>query len=195
MWFIFKTPFLFLTLDYPSRNIYVLYAPLTFASVITIILIVPPLQIPVLGLSGYFAFISSALPILGGFFVAALTVILSASNKVLNETMVGDSAPRIGSEKEPLTRVRFLALLFGYLSFSCFALFGIIGMVQLFGGKLSYFLGAVLLPIKILTIWLITFWLSQAAVMTMIGLHYLTDRLYRADGKAKFRNKKREDDS
>jgi hypothetical protein len=124
---------------------------------------------------------------LGGFFIAALTVIVSQDHPLLRETMNGSKKPYIPGEGEPLTRARFLSLLFGYLSFSSFLLMAVIFSVETLAPALRNDVGHIAWTIiKVASLGIIFFWLFHMFVATMIGLHYFSDRLYRSDGKAKF---------
>jgi hypothetical protein len=87
-------------------------------------------------------------------------------------------------QSAPLSRQRFLALLFGYLAFSAFTLYvsGFLAILLAPGMKS-------LLPAH-LHIWAsaafligYNFWLSHLFVSTMIGLYYFTDRLQRPDAE------------
>lgn len=132
--------------------------------------------------TGYLAGLQSLYAILGGFFVAALTLLSTANSEALLQPLGGTPRITYGQEIAPLERRRFLCLLFGYLSFSCFALYGLgfvanmlaPGMRVLFIPEFRYWLGTVFLAVY-------NFWLVHLFISTMIGLYYFTDRLQRAD--------------
>ena len=142
----------------------------------------------VLGSSGLFTKLLAIMPIAGGFFVAALTVILSQSNSVLQAGFVGENKPELPGEAEPLTRQRFLALLFGYLSFSSFSLAGVLAGTDFIGPALKTVITTdAWFYLKVVTTFAVLFWTVQMFCCSMIGLFYLTDRLYRSRGVSKFK--------
>jgi hypothetical protein len=144
--------------------------------------------VPVLGPSGLFSKLLSIMPIAGGFFVAALTVILSQSNSLLQAGFSGEDKPVLKADGEPMTRQRFLALLFGYLSFSSFSITALVAGTDLIAPSLtSQFDGKEWTTAKGSVTFFVLFWSMQMFSCSLIGLFYLTDRLYRAPGVAKFR--------
>lgn len=89
---------------------------------------------------------------------------------------------RLSGEQVPLTRQRFLALLFGYLAFSAFALYAIGFVAMLIAPGLKTMLPALAHPwLSGLFLLLYNFWLCHLFVATLIGLYYFTDRLQRPD--------------
>jgi hypothetical protein len=132
--------------------------------------------------AGYIAGLQSIFAILGGFFVAALTLLSTAQAPALHQMLTGYPAPRFAGEGMPLTRQRFLCLLFGYLSFSVFGLYlmGFAGTLlapgarELIGAEVRWWLASAFLLFY-------NFWLSHTAIATLVGLYYFTDRLQRTD--------------
>ena len=131
--------------------------------------------------------INALVGILVGFYIAALAAVSSFSNKNLDQIMKG-RAPTIttvrkGNEiKETLTRRRFLAILFGYCATLAIVLY-VFGVLQVhltvtqpaapwvqavvdFAGQLAWGL----------YVWII----SSLLVVTLLGLHYLVERMHRA---------------
>jgi hypothetical protein len=185
---IFRAPFLFLMIRFQGRWTYILALPLLTALVLTALTVWLGSKVSVLGPSGLFTKLLAIMPIAGGFFVAALTVILSQSNSILQAGFVGDNKPVLVNDDEPMTRQRFLALLFGYLSFSSFTIAGILAGTDFIAPALRTLIEpSGWLYAKVLTTFGVLFWTSQMFWCSMIGLFYLTDRLYRSTGVAKFR--------
>jgi hypothetical protein len=185
---IFRAPFLFLMIRFQGRWTYILTLPLLAALVLTGLIMRLGSKLSVLGPSGLFTKLLAIMPIAGGFFVAALTVILSQSNSVLQAGFVGDNQPVLDKDNEAMTRQRFLALLFGYLSFSSFTIAGILAGTDFIAPALKTLIAPnAWLYAKVLTTFGVLFWTAQMFSCSMIGLFYLTDRLYRSTGVAKFR--------
>jgi len=185
---IFRAPFLFLMIRFHGRWTYILVLPLLAALVMTGLVVWLGDKVSVLGPSGLFTKLLAIMPIAGGFFVAALTVILSQSNSVLQAGFVGENKPVLENDNETMTRQRFLALLFGYLSFSSFTIAGILAGTDFIAPAIKTLIDPQpWLYIKVLTTFRVLFWTAQMFSCSMIGLFYLTDRLYRATGVAKFK--------
>lgn len=185
---IFFTPLKFIFIKYPGRIHHVFSAPISVTILSIFAIFIYPKNIAILGDDGIFEKLNTILPVLGGFFIAALTVITGQDNNMLRGTMNGSKKPFISGENEPLTRARFLSLLLGYLSFSCFFLMAILFLVETVAPGIKKDANhAVWTILKILTVGGVSFWLSHIFSATMIGLHYFSDRLYRPDSKSSFR--------
>ncbi len=125
---------------------------------------------------------NSLLSTLIGFYIAALAAVAAFPNKTLDEPMKG-RAPTITSHRqdttfdEKLTRRRFLVILFGYCAFVSIMLFGF-GVVSIMVAPSFMKVGA---TATLKFIWLAVYLLMAASlfVTTMLGLHYLIDRMHR----------------
>ena len=134
------------------------------------------------GPGGFLPSLQTLFAILGGFFVSALTLITTSSNPSLAQPLAGSPPVRVPGEASPPTRQRFLCLLFGYLAFSAFALYGTGFMAMLLAPGVKTVLPAPLHRWASGTFLLAYgFWLSHVFVSTLVGLYYFTDRLQRID--------------
>lgn len=130
--------------------------------------------------------INSLLVTLIGFYIAALAAVASFPNRFLDNPMKGKQttlSSNRGGETNPevLTRRRFLTILFGYCAYVSMFLF------------LAGFVSGLLLPslpgIPALTPWLdilryvwltaYLFLCTSLFITTLLGLHYLTERMHR----------------
>lgn len=187
---IFFTPLKFTSVKYPGRFHHIVSIPASVTIMSLTAIFIYPRNITILGENGIFDKISSILPVLGGFFIAALTVIVSQDHQLLREKMNGSKKPFLKGENEPLTRIRFLSLLFGYLSFSSFFLMAMIFLIEAVApGIRKDAYEWIWISCKGLAIGVVAFWLSHMFSATMIGLHYFSDRLYRSNDKANFRKR------
>ncbi|ATW02359.1 hypothetical protein [Sphingorhabdus sp. YGSMI21] len=187
---IFNAPFNYYRLVYKGKLTHDLLIPLCMAMPAGFLILGIPGEAQILGENGLFDKFTQFLPILGGFYIAALTVILTQDHKALKSKIIGSNAPKLPSDGESLTRARFLAILFGYLSFASFFLFLLIISVETLAPGFSKILPAGVQYIsKISVVLIVLFLLSQIFVATMIGLYYMSDRLYRSDQQASFRKK------
>jgi len=125
--------------------------------------------------------------VLIGFYIAALAAVSSFTNENLDKIMKG-RAPSIkhfrqGEEvTEKLTRRRFLAILFGYCASVSIVLF-IFGVLQThiaFRAATRPWVNRVL-DIGTEVAWAGYTWLlASLLVVTLLGLHYLVERMHRA---------------
>jgi hypothetical protein len=180
------TPLKYLTIRYRQKIWFEVVLPLLIGVGLTWLILGGVPSTPVFGKDGYLASLQNLLTILGGFFVAALTLITTADIAIIREPVSGPNPPRLPAEDAPLSRKRFLAYLFGYLATSSFLLVG----VTLLANILAPMLSAHLLPfpkIAVEAIGLGTFniWLAHVFVSTMLGMYYFTERLQVSDRKAK----------
>ena len=131
--------------------------------------------------------VNALMGILVGFYIAALAAVSSFSNENLDQVMKGRAPTlttvRKGEEiKETLTRRRFLAILFGYCATLAIILY-VFGVLQAhltiaqpaapwaqtaitFAGQVAWGL----------YVWII----ASLLVVTLLGLHYLVERMHRA---------------
>jgi hypothetical protein len=131
--------------------------------------------------------LNSLMGILVGFYIAALAAVSSFTNENLDQAMKGRAptltTSRQGNEiKETLSRRRFLAVLFGYcatLSIGIYA-FGVLSVhvslvstAPAWADSLVWFIGQVG--------WALYTWMiCSLLVVTLLGLHYLVERMHRA---------------
>ncbi len=136
----------------------------------------------VFGKDGYLAQLTPILAILGGFFVAALTLITGEHSAVLQSPANATSAPILPPESVPLSRKRFLGYLFGYLAFSSFCLAGVVVVANLVAPSAALALSP---PYRECLKWAFlmafNFWLGHVFIATLLGLFYFTERLHVAD--------------
>jgi hypothetical protein len=131
--------------------------------------------------------INAFMGILVGFYVAALAAVSSFSNENLDQVMKG-RAPTLttvrkgNKTKETLTRRRFLAIIFGYCATLAIILYAF-GVLQV---HLTVMQPAAPWAQTIMTFagqaaWGLYIWIiSSLLVVTLLGLHYLVERMHRA---------------
>lgn len=131
--------------------------------------------------------INALMGILVGFYIAALAAVSSFSNENLDQVMKGRAPTlttvRKGDEiKETLTRRRFLAILFGYCATLAIVLY-VFGVVQAHMTivQSSVAWAQAMLSIAGYAAWGLYVWIiSSLLVVTLLGLHYLVERMHRA---------------
>jgi hypothetical protein len=130
--------------------------------------------------------VNDLIGILVGFYIAALAAISSFTNESLDQLMKG-RAPTITHFRmlkpivEELTRRRFLSILFGYCA-SVSILLYVFGVLQAHVTISIQIDGKVLLANNVANFlgWSLYLWfLSSLLVVTLLGLHYLIDRMHR----------------
>lgn len=175
-------PLRYWSIQHPVKRRWDLVLPTISSAVLTAALIFWPSVPSPYGAGGFLSSLQNLFAILGGFFVSALTLVATSSTASLLQPLAGTPRVRLAGQAGPLTRQRFLALLFGYLAFSSFMLYAIGFMATLIAPGLKAML-PVVLHAYASGIFLLAynFWLSHLFVSTMIGLYYFTDRLTRTD--------------
>lgn len=175
-------PLRYLRIQHSVKWRWDVWLPLAGATVLTAVLRLWPAIPSPFSATGYIAGLQPMYAILGGFFIAALTLLTTAQTTALRQPLAGYPAPTIAGETAPLIRQRFLCLLFGYLSFSVFGLYLLGFAANLCAPGLRLMVAASARG------WLSTvflfgynFWLAHTAVATLVGLYYFTDRLQRPD--------------
>jgi len=175
-------PLRYWSVQHPVKRRWDLVMPALGTIVLTCALLLWPAVPSPYGAGGFLASLQNLFAILGGFFVSALTLVATSSTPSLMQPLAGSPPVRLKGHPAPLSRQRFLALLFGYLAFSSFMLYAIgffaalmaPGARALLPAFLHFWASAAFLLVY-------NFWLSHLFVSTMIGLYYFTDRLQRAD--------------
>lgn len=176
------TPLSFLRLRSPDLTVYQWYLPTSLAVIELITYHWLPVPPSLFGDKGLVDSLNSLFSVLIGFYIAALAAVATFQNIILDELMRG-RAPTIRVYRQgaafdtPLTRRRFLVILFGYCSFLSIALFSF-GVAS----KLAApsFAGSSLAPtIKVAWLALYLWMASSLLITTILGLHYLIDRMHR----------------
>lgn len=138
----------------------------------------------VFGTSGsYITGLTSILVVLGGFFVASLTLVATAPSTILDSPLLGHPQITLGRSARILSRRAFLCYLFGYLSFSCFFLvmIGYSSTLLAPGLNSSTFVANHKYLFEIPFIGVFTFWVFQVFFATLVGLYYFSERLAKID--------------
>lgn len=184
---IFKTPFLYLKVDFRHRILLSAVLPALLSFAVTGIIFLMEPNFTVIGNDGYFNSLTHVMTVAGGFFIASLSIILTSNQETLSATFIGRHVPVLKSDNEPLTRKRFLALLFGYLGFTSFIVAGICLIASNFGKSFgSHSFSLSYQAAKFVTIFFVNFLTANIFLNSLIGFHYLVDRLNRADPKSGF---------
>lgn len=180
------TPLKYLTIRYRQKIWFELVLPLLIGASLTWLIVWCAQSTPVFGKDGYLASLQNLLTILGGFFIAALTLITTADIAILKEPVSGTNPPRLPNEGTPLSRKRFLAYLFGYLATSSFLLVAAALVANIVAPSLSQRVSAgARLYVKVIGVGLFNVWLAHVFVSTMLGMYYFTERLQVSDRKSR----------
>ena len=122
-----------------------------------------------------------------GFYIAALAAVSSFSSENLDQVMKGRPPTLTTVQKgdkieEKLTRRRFLAILFGYCATLAIILyvFGVLHVHMRLSGPSEPFV-SMLETIGQVAWWLYVWIVSSLLVVTLLGLHYLVERIHRRE--------------
>lgn len=179
-------PLRYVLIRHRAKLLYDFLLPAILAAGVTALLVYSLKPIEVFGREGYLSSLQNLLTIMGGFFVAALTLITTATMPILKEPVGGREPPRLANESAPLSRKRFLAYLFGYLSTSSFLLVAITIVANLAAPDIAARTPqAAHMAVKTVFLGLFNFWLAHVFVATLLGMFYFTERLQMSDGRAR----------
>ncbi len=180
------TPLLYLKLRNGGLNAHTWWFPLALAVFINIFAQFLPEGINVYGSDGLIRSINQLLSVLVAFYIASLAAIATFKSDHLDSKFAGKpmelTVIRSGKEEtEELSRRRFLCFLFAYCAYVALVLFCVGEIAILFKGNLSAFFteGWCLEFGKLLFMFLYTFTISNLLSSTLLGLHYLADRIHR----------------
>lgn len=176
------TPLTFLRLQSPGLKLFQWTIP-GFLAVLSVFLYWQADTKPQLFVDkGIVISINGLLSILIAFYIAALAAVAAFPNPILDQTMKG-RPPELHTTRgghphiELMTRRRFMAILFGYSSFLSIVIYALgLASLSAYGvstsfnndSNLAYFLVAIY-----------SFILASLLSTTMLGLHYLIDRMHR----------------
>ncbi len=155
-------------------------------TVVTVALIcLAGIELNVFGKGGLIQQITELLKMLIGFYIAALAAVSTFPSAVLDQALQGEpttlKVTRRGCDLSiPLSRRRFLSYLFGYLAFLSLALF-IVGTISMMsaGSVKGLVPTALAVWVKAFALALYLFWVFNLLIGTLLGLHYLSDRIHR----------------
>lgn len=182
-------PLDYLKVRHSSKVRYDFWLPISVAIIFTVVLILLPVQVPILGSNGLISIFTGLLQILIGFYIASLAAVATFDREIMDSAMAGKPPTlkrKIDNEDEveELTRRRFLSLMFGYLSLLSFFLYFLGTFINLVAPSLL-----TLVPIKILpylkwgVVFAFLFLASNLFITTLLGLYYMSDRIHRGDPK------------
>lgn len=183
-------PFDYLRIKHEIKDRYDFIYPGVISFILTLLFFYMPVTPQIFGQDGLITNVVSTIQILTGFYIASLAAIATFNKDGLDDIMRG-TPPTLTATKQgqtikvPLTRRKFLCLLFGYL-----ALLSIFINLISIAAKLAYpsllylRLGSdYYLLVKVLFIFAYFFILSNLFVTTLLGLYYMSDRIHRNDTK------------
>lgn len=180
------TPLQYLQIRHPTRMPQTVnwVVPLGASAVIVLGAWLCDLDLDVFSDNGLVARCLGFVQTLPGFYIAALAAIVTFGGPSMDQLMKGDPATlwihtNQGKETICLTRRRFLAAMFAYLTASSFVLtFGSIALLTL-AKPILPLLSASLVPVKAVVTFVFLAALAQLLSITFWGLYYLGDRIHR----------------
>lgn len=182
-------PFDYLRIDQKEKRIADWYIPGIMAILFAIGAFVLRGNVNVYGRDGIISMVLSFIQNLPGFYIAALAAIATFGRTDIDSIMPGNPPPSIQTyttigkrNRIPLTRRRFLCLLFAFLTIECILL----TLVSIGGISIAPFLRTILdngsqIALYLLGIFIYFFLLIQLIVVTFWGLYYLGDRIHQPD--------------
>lgn len=181
-------PFGYLAIHHSSKKIVDWYIPAALTAFLMALFVFFKGQINVWGDSGLVALIQNVVQGLPGFYIAALAAVATFGTQSVLDVVIPEPTPTIetwygdGKLEIPLTRRRFLTLLFAYLT-----------AISLCISIASSFFRVMVSPVESVvseeymsllsyaasTIYF--FFVAQMLIVTLWGLYYLSDRIHQPD--------------
>lgn len=179
------TPVDYLRIRASSKAAYDWWIPLAFSIALCVFFWIIPGEVKVLGPDGLVQTVMGLLQTLTGFYIAALAAVATFARPEIDKPLAGSPATletnRYGETQVlTLSRRRFVCYLFGYLSFLCLTIYSVstvasfaTGAIEILSGIYGYDI------LRLVSILGYVFLVMQLLTITLLGLHYLTDRLHR----------------
>ncbi|MCG8053862.1 MAG: hypothetical protein JAZ15_21960 [Candidatus Thiodiazotropha endolucinida] len=179
------TPISYLRIKHPVKKQFDVKYPFIASSLITFFLAVSPFKIQIFMNDGLIDAISGLIQILTGFFIASLAAVATFQKDSMDDPISGDKAileTTIKGVNQPLelTRRRFLCYLFGYLALLAIVMYFVSVLANLTADNIKQIVPFVYHNyIKWPFIFIYLFAISNLMTTTLLGLHYMTDRIHR----------------
>lgn len=161
------------------------YAPFFITSTMVLAFYALPISVNIFGDNGLVFIITDLIKFLAGFYIASLAAVATFHKPEMDEPLAGSAATldvirRGGDKKSILSRRRFLCYLFGYLAFMSLALYFVGAAVSLLWENLSVLAQYSWAQFaKWLFIYVYLFFTVNLLTTTLLGLHFMTDRIHR----------------
>lgn len=177
------SPFKYFAASNSAKRLIDWGVPLVLTTVVAFGSLALPSQPTFLGELGIVAKISGLMQDLAGFYIAALAAVATFHGKALDQFIAGDEPvvlKDVHGRSDRITRRRLLSLMFAYLSLMSIVLWSVGTAAE--GISTS---GAALMdyswwPVAEFVLkFAYLFGFAQLIAVTMLGLHYLGDRLHR----------------
>ena len=179
------TPLGYLRIRHPLKAWLDWRIPGILAATLTGSLLALPLPVVMVGPGGLITVITGLLQILIGFYVAALAAVATFDRPTMDQPVDGDPMMLTVRRQGPpveiyLSRRRFLSYLFGYLAWLSLALYFSGALVNLLADNLRTILPPAIQELAEAAFLLVYLLLTlNLLITTMLGLHYLSDRIHR----------------
>ncbi|MFD2114095.1 hypothetical protein [Thiorhodococcus fuscus] len=179
------TPARYLRIEHSAKKWLDWLVPLLIAIIEIAALKALPYEVPLFGEKGLISIFTGLLQILVGFYIAALAAVATFDREGMDLPMQGE--PFVLRERHngpvtpvPLTRRRFLSMMFGYLAFLSFGLYFLGAGAELLAENFRAIIPSAWQWLtRDVFIFSYLFSTSNLLVTTLLGLHYLSDRIHR----------------
>ncbi|USP09803.1 hypothetical protein L1S45_22075 [Aeromonas dhakensis] len=171
-------PLRYIQISNNEKRWFDLWLPITFAVLVTVLLYLLPKPISFLGKDSIVSLTNGILQILSGFYIASMAAVATFNRDGMDDPMAGGDCPRLDGQK--LTRRGFLSYLFGYLAFTSILMYFAGGLCQLMLESLRELFRDY--PwIKMVGSFLYLTALFNIIFTTVLGMHFLIDRIHRSE--------------
>ncbi len=180
------SPLSYLRIRHKVKVIYDWLLPIILATICTLAYWRLPYKPALYGTNGFISYISDIIKFLSPFYIASLAAISTFSNENIDETMIGDpcllkTKIKNNSKNIELTRRQFLCYLFGYLSLISLFLYFFAYIADISRQNIAHCIPVdIQIYIKYLFIWFYLFCFYNMIISTLLGLHYLSNRIHKS---------------
>ena len=179
-------PLRYIQISNSEKRWFDLWLPVISAILVTVLIYMLPQPISFLGKDSIVSLSNGILQILSGFYIASMAAVATFNRDGMDDPMAGGDCPCLDGRN--LTRRGFLSYLFGYLAFTSILMYFAGGLCQLMLGSLRELFQEYPL-VKLIGAFLYLTVLFNILFTTILGMHFLIDRIHRAEPKIYDRKK------
>ncbi|OCH04989.1 hypothetical protein [Aliivibrio fischeri] len=171
--------------------------PAILAVVCVAIMYFLPIPVAFIGSESVISLVNGILQILSGFYIASMAAVATFQKEGMDGQMEG-VPPKLKIIKKnrittkSLTRREFLTYLFGYLAFMSILMYFAGGFIQLASGNISMLAAHITPWFKYVLVTLYMFVIFNILCTTILGMHFMIDKIHRPANKV-INNKEKEE--
>lgn len=173
-------PLNYLKIKHNEKYWFDLILPVIFSLLASGLFYCLPNPVNFVGNGGVISLVNGIFQILSGFYIASMAAVATFQKEGMDNVMEGDPPTlTVNNSSKKLTRRVFLTYLFGYLAFMSIFVYFIGGFIQLASASVSILFSDIPLLVKYLFIWIYMFMVFNVLCTTLLGMHFMIDKIHR----------------